>query len=115
MFRISTLLCIALFLGGAFGLYQVKYEVHDLRAEVKALEAELAGEREALHVARAEWAYLNHPERLQRLVEAHLNVTPLSGAQLAEVAVIPYTEDTTTYTASAEATASYLVPVNHSQ
>lgn len=114
MFRISTILCFAMFLLGAFGLYQVKYEVLDLREEVDLLETELAEERDALHVVKAEWAYLNRPERLRRLAGKYLEMEPMSGAQLADLSGLPY--ENGLYTVAEEGGApSYLVPVRNSQ
>lgn len=55
--------------------YRVNYDVQDALRQVAVLRGEIAREREALAVQRAEWAYLNRPERLREL--ADLNFTTL--------------------------------------
>lgn len=49
--------------------YQVNYRTKDELDGVVRLQRQIAAEREALAVLRAEWAYLNRPERLRALVE----------------------------------------------
>ncbi len=72
-----------------FGLYQVKYQVRDVKNKVKALEVQLVKERNSLHVLKAEWAYLNRPERLQHLSQKYFTMAPLSGTQLVDVKTLP--------------------------
>ncbi len=113
MLRISTALCILLLLAGAFGLYRVKYTVHDLREEVHQLESQVLEERESLHVMRAEWAYLNRPERLRHLASKYLHMVPLDGSQLADLGDVPRGDKG--YTVAQKKTASYLIPVKSSR
>lgn len=72
-----------------FGLYQVKYEVRGVKTHVQKLEAKLNKERNSLHVLKAEWAYLNRPERLQHLSQKYFTMVPLSGTQLVDVKTLP--------------------------
>jgi hypothetical protein len=95
MNRVSIIaIWVAVIMVSAFGLYRVKYEVQSIRAQIRETSAELAQERESLHVVAAEWAYLNRPERLQRLAEKYLNTDPtnehLNVSQVAEVEAIPF-------------------------
>lgn len=80
-FRVSTVLCLILFAASAFGLYLVKYQVQDLQHELAKREAELASEREAIHLLNAEWAYLTRPERLEELQKKHLSLKSISSGQ----------------------------------
>ncbi|MGM0583059.1 MAG: cell division protein FtsL [Pseudomonadota bacterium] len=73
--------------------YQVIERTRDLRAEVAELHGRIAEEREAISVLRAEWAWLNRPERLARLADMHretLGLGPMAPAHFAEVAAVVY-------------------------
>ncbi len=101
----SILVWSLVFLLTVLGLYQVKYRVRDVKSDVAALEAELAKEKESLHVLKAEWAYLNRPERLQQLSDRHLGLAPLSASQIAN-------GDTLDALRADDAAASLLVPAS---
>jgi len=95
MNRVSVIaIWAAVIIVSAFGLYRVKYEVQSIRAQIRETSTELAQERESLHVVSAEWAYLNRPERLQKLSEKYLNTDPanehLNVSQVAEIEAIPF-------------------------
>ncbi len=65
-----------------FGLFQVKFKVQNLDREMNELKQQLAHEKETIHVLKAEWAYLNQPERLQRLAEKFLDLNEIKHDQL---------------------------------
>lgn len=61
-------------------------DARDLRRQIHSLH-------EAIGVQRAEWAYLNRPERLRILAEmnvSRLGLVPLTGAQFARIDEIAY-------------------------
>lgn len=62
---LSALAVIAL----AYWAYRENFRTQQALSEVRALEREIAGLREALGVQHAEWAYLNRPARLRDLVD----------------------------------------------
>lgn len=77
----------------AFWAYRVNYETQAAEARVKALRYEIARERENIAVLRAEWAYLNRPDRLRELAELHfpdLKLMPLHSAQFATPGMVAY-------------------------
>jgi len=51
--------------------YRVNYATQEAINRVADLRMAIAAEREALDVLRAEWAYLNRPDRLRALATAN--------------------------------------------
>lgn len=86
-------LAAALVAAMSFWAYRVNYETQAALDRVDALRAEIARERDAIRVLRAEWAWLNAPRRLQTLVDAHaeaLALEPMSGVRYGMLAAIPH-------------------------
>jgi len=75
-----------------YGLYSMKYEVQRLESKLLSLQTNLGSERKALQVLRAEWSYLNNPERLQKLAARHLELTPVSLNRIAALNRLPFRE-----------------------
>jgi hypothetical protein len=89
LMRHTTLLFLVLAVGLALVLFSVKYQVQDLEDELTEINERLASERTAIHVLRAEWSYLTQPDRLRRLSERYLHLTPLAPSQLGSFASLP--------------------------
>jgi hypothetical protein len=73
--------------------YRVNYATQEALNRVAGLRAEIAAEREAVAVLRAEWAYLNRPDRLRALVTRHvveLGLTELAPEQFGEAAMVAF-------------------------
>jgi hypothetical protein len=73
--------------------YRVNYATQDAQNRVAGLRAAIAHERETLAVLRAEWAYLNRPDRLAVLVDRHaeaLGLAPLTPEHFADPAMIAF-------------------------
>ncbi|MEB3702907.1 putative secreted (periplasmic) protein [Candidatus Bealeia paramacronuclearis] len=68
-----------------FALFQVKYEVQSLEEGISKTLHLMAEEKEALHILKAEWAYLNEPRRLQALAEKFLDIEPVKAQQMATI------------------------------
>lgn len=66
----------------ALAVYEVKYEVRNIKQDVTGLERSISEERETIHVLEAEWALLTHPARLQTLAERHLQLAPVAPQQI---------------------------------
>ena len=80
-------------MGLAFWAYHVNYDTQDRQSELRELQREIASLREGLGVLRAEWAYLNRPDRLRELVNlnfAALPLLPMAPEQFGAVAQVAY-------------------------
>lgn len=88
-YRLNTMIYCLCFAVAAYALYMVKFSVQNLQREVAVTKAQLAQEKEALHLLNAEWAYLNRPERLRRLADAHLDLVPLDSRRIDNLELLP--------------------------
>ena len=64
-------------MGLAFWAYQENYRTKEIRREATSLRGEIGLLREKMGVLKAEWAYLNRPERLRELVLLNFERVPL--------------------------------------
>lgn len=67
-------------MGLGFWSYQENYKTRDQIVEVRRLHAQIGRAHERLGMLRAEWAYLNRPDRLSELAELNferLGLLPL--------------------------------------
>ncbi|KAA9009837.1 cell division protein FtsL [Histidinibacterium aquaticum] len=69
LYLVSALAVIAL----AFWAYRQNYQTQEAIAEVQELHREIGRAHERLSVLRAEWAYLNRPDRLMDLAELNFD------------------------------------------
>lgn len=69
-FYIPTALAV---LALAVWAYRENYRTQEVMAQVQSLQRQIAGERAALAVLNAEWAYLNRPDRLRALAEINFD------------------------------------------
>lgn len=78
-----------------FGLFQVKYEVQRLETELHQLNSEILKEQRLIHVLKAEWSYLNRPERLSALARRHLDLVPMDTGHSGSIEDLPMRKPTT--------------------
>lgn len=77
----------------AFWAYQENYRTRQALADVAETQDEIARLYERLGVLRAEWAYLNRPERLRALAAMNyerLQLIPMVPSHFGDVAQIAY-------------------------
>lgn len=87
--RILNLAAIGALVGSALYAYSIKYDTLMRAERLTKLKASIQRERDAVAVLRAEWQYLNKPERLQALSAKHLDLAPLQIFQLGTLADLP--------------------------
>ena len=86
---------VAMVLGLAVWAYQQNYATQDELRRIDSLNQQISVQRERLAVLRAEWAYLNRPDRLRDLSQMNfdrLRLLPLNHASFGTVRSLPYPE-----------------------
>lgn len=89
---IFTLLALGV-IGLAHWAYTENYATQTALRKVEALQAQIGQTREKLGILRAEWAYLNRPDRLRDLVELNydaLQLMPLSASHFGDAEQVAY-------------------------
>ncbi|MGR3758697.1 cell division protein FtsL [Roseobacteraceae bacterium NS-SX3] len=84
--------CLAVF-GLAFWAYRENYATQQVLKETRALQQQIGAAQVRLSVLRAEWAYLNRPDRLRDLAEINfdrLGLLPLRPDQFGRVDEVSY-------------------------
>ncbi|MBA3910089.1 MAG: cell division protein FtsL [Rhodobacter sp.] len=89
LFVLTFLAVIAL----GFWAYRENYATQAALKEVEVLQRQIAGLREGLFLQRAEWAYLNRPDRLRNLATANfdrLGLLPMEPGQFGTPGLVAY-------------------------
>ena len=89
MIRMLSVIGVTLLILVSFGLYNGVNAAKTHERELQTLTAEIAQEGEAIRVLRAEWSYLNQPERLQALARKYLALAPTGPNQIVVLASLP--------------------------
>lgn len=98
-----------LVLAVAIALFMLKYEVQGLEDDLAERQAEIEHHAKAIHVLKAEWTFLNDPERLKRLSKKYLDLGPVSPDRIVLPSVLPEPVTTEPLT-EAETTAAIELP-----
>ena len=72
-----------------WGVYQLKYQVQGLEAQLARTNREIVAEQDAIHVLKAEWSYLNQPRQISEMARKFLEVAPIGPRQMVTLTLIP--------------------------
>ncbi len=91
------MICAALVLMGlAFWAYRENYATQQVLREVSQIQREIGHQREELAVLKAEWAYLNRPQRLRDLAAINfdrLQLLPFQPEQFGRVDQVAFPQE----------------------
>ena len=89
-------LTFAFLVGLAFWAYQENIKTKHAISHTEKLQKEIGIARASLSILKAEWAYLNRPDRLTELVDLNfdrLQLTPLRASNFSDVDEINFLND----------------------
>lgn len=93
MRTIMFILSVLALVGSGYWVYRENYLTQDELDRAQGLRAEITAARERLAILRAEWAYLNRPDRLRDLAELNfdkLGLIPLRPDQFGRIDQVAY-------------------------
>ena len=89
IWRILHATAIAGLIGSAAYVYGVKYRTIEASEQLVKTRHQIAREKDAINLLRAEYAHLARPDRLQALADSKLGFEPLALSQIATADELP--------------------------
>lgn len=89
MLRLLHCLMVMGLLAAAGYVYDIKYRATGEAQQVQKLRNEIRAEKDRIASARAEWAKLASPDRVQALAIRHLKMKPVEARRFGSVAALP--------------------------
>lgn len=84
------LLVFVLMVASGSALMVISHKVHIEEVRIARLDRSIAREKEAIRNLDAEWAYLNNPERLEKLASKYLDLVPPTNRDMqSDFSVLP--------------------------
>lgn len=89
IFDLSAILAV---ISMSFVLYWIKSDAREAAVRLVELRHDIADERAALDILKAEWSHLNRPSRLQDLAERYLSLKIMDADQIVNFDDLPRRE-----------------------
>lgn len=89
MIRMLSIILVVAVIALSVGLYDIKYRAEAAEKRADQIERDIASEQEGIRVLRAEWSYLNQPDRLQQLAQRYTKLEALKASQIGSFGDIP--------------------------
>ena len=90
MNRTFHILAVLVLVAAVGAIYHLKHMVETEQRLLAGLHQQYLDDQEAMRVLRAEWAYLNSPEYLNKLAATHLGMKPVASHQIvADIDSVP--------------------------
>lgn len=89
MIKLLHVIAIGALVSSAVYAYSIKYETTLEAEQLQKTRAKAQRERDAIAVLKAEYQYLNRPDRLQMLADRHLDLQPFSVTQVVRLSDVP--------------------------
>ncbi|MCU4180761.1 hypothetical protein [Bosea sp. BH3] len=89
MIKLLHVIAIGALVSSAVYAYSVKYETTLENEQLQKIRAKTQRERDAIAVLKAEWQFLNRPDRIQTLAERHLDLQAFAATQVVKASEIP--------------------------
>lgn len=77
------------FLSAGMGIFVLKYQVEALEREKQDIFIKIKNLQKEVHLLKAEWSYLNDPQRLMSLAQRHLNLEDVHVGKIKSLEQLP--------------------------
>ena len=90
MKTLAAFVWVLMVIATGYTLFHITFQVEALEQQLSALNREILQEQETIHVLKAEWSYLNQPERVKALTEKFLpEMGDMSQPQMLRISELP--------------------------
>lgn len=89
MIRVVNFFCFAVSAFACLALYHVSEQTRVARAELRAMQHDIAQEQQVAHVLQAEWGRVADPSRIARLAQSQLGMEDKAAVELSSMTLLP--------------------------
>ena len=89
MVRLSIFLALAVLLGSAIYAYGIKYDTIVLGEQIARQKIKIQKEKDQIALLKAEWQFLNRPDRIQALSDLQPDIVALQTQQIVRWSDVP--------------------------